>query len=249
MKYRSTPIILAASLALAAGSHAATIVWNGSFALTGVNDVRANTANETTKFAFVPLATSATSVNGVSFTNTATQNGITLGQTNVGGFASGSDSNQLNGVATIGSSSAYATMLSSAAWHAGNSGTTTTKTLTFTGLTTDQKYEIRLWAADYRNWGVGRNESVGGYTLDYNDGLAGATGSTTGGGYIVGTFIADAGTQAFTLTAGGGSAGTAPANNSSIAAQFNAVQLSAIPEPSAALLGGLGMLFLLRRRR
>ena len=38
-------------------------------------------------------------------------------------------------------------------------------------------------------------------------------------------------------------------NGGSLGLQVNAVQVLTIPEPSAALLGGLGLLALLRRRR
>ena len=172
MKHTTTTIALATSLMLAAGVNAAVITWS-SFGLTGAADVRANTAQETTRLAWVTASASATSVNGIAFTTTTTQNGITLASTNVGGFGSGTDSgNQLNNVTTIGGSTQYATLLSSAAWTAGATGTSPTRTITLSGLTQNQKYEIRLWAADYRNWGVGRSQTIGGQTIDFNDAAA-----------------------------------------------------------------------------
>jgi hypothetical protein len=61
-------------------------------------------------------------------------------------------------------------------------------------------------------------------------------GGSTSGSYILGTFTADNNLQTITITA-----------DQSV--QLNALQLRAIPEPSAALLGGLGLLALLRRRK
>lgn len=52
--------------------------------------------------------------------------------------------------------------------------------------------------------------------------------------YVIGSFIADSASQIFNISNGGG---------------INAVQIRTIPEPSAALVGGLGLLAMLRRRR
>ena len=90
-------------------------------------------------------------------------------------------------------------MLGSASYYYANPGNTATQTLSLSGLTIDQAYQIRLWAADYRPAQSGRTETVGGLTLDYDDG----SGSYSGGNYVIGTFAADADTsQAFTLTSG-----------------------------------------------
>jgi hypothetical protein len=68
-----------------------------------------------------------------------------------------------------------------------------------------------------------------------------ATNTNSGRGHFVtGTFTANATTQDFLFT------DTSPTQSTTL---LNAFQLRAIPEPSAALLGGLGMLALLRRRR
>lgn len=52
--------------------------------------------------------------------------------------------------------------------------------------------------------------------------------------YVIGSFTADATTQVFNISENGG---------------INAAQVRIIPEPSAALIGGFGLLALLRRRR
>ena len=70
--------------------------------------------------------------------------------------------------------------------------------------------------------------------------------ATWGDGLLVtGTFVADASTQRFTVHA------REPGGVLLAGGQLNALTLyqTAVPEPSAALLGGLGLLALLRRRR
>ena len=242
-----TTLVLVSSLVLAAAANAAVITWSSSL-LTGATDVRTNTVNETTVLAWTAV-TSAPTVNGVPFSNSTTQT-ISFSSANVGNFGSGTDtSGQLNGVTTIGDSTAYATFLNGSTWTAGAANTSPTRTITLSSLTPDQKYEVRLWAADYRTWGSGRNQTVtsisgvGTGVIDFND-SPDTNGTTSGGGFVIGVFTADSGgSQSFTLTGGGA------ASNGSQAAQVNAIQVVAIPEPSAALLGGLGMLCLLRRRR
>jgi hypothetical protein len=61
---------------------------------------------------------------------------------------------------------------------------------------------------------------------------------------VTGTFTADSTSQSFSNE-------VFNASNVSQGSQFNALTLyqTAVPEPSAALLGGLGMLALLHRRR
>jgi hypothetical protein len=113
-------------------------------------------------------------------------------------------------------------------WINGTSGS-----LTFSGLTIGQQYSVQYWVQDSRT-GLGdintRNLTLDGQTvLDYNNGSG-------VGQWAIGTFTADDANQTINIAA-----------NSSV--QINMIQLRAIPEPSAALLGGLGTLVLLRRRR
>lgn len=122
----------------------------------------------------------------------------------------------------------------------GNAGT-----VTLTGLTIGYTYRIQALVYDGRgDTGIpGRTVAFDGTNLGQY--AFGVSGVTWGNGLLAtGTFVADATTQSFTneaFTSGGASRG----------GQLNALTLyqTAVPEPSAALLGGLGMLALLRRRR
>ena len=122
-------------------------------------------------------------------------------------------------------------------------------TVNLTGLTSGYTYRIQALVIDGRPtdgiqtitgrtaWFDGANQGV------FANGVSGVT---WGDGLLVtGTFIADDITQSFTIDTKN------PAGSSSTGGQLNALTLyqTAVPEPSAALLGGLGLLALLRRRR
>ncbi len=119
----------------------------------------------------------------------------------------------------------------------------TTATVTLNGLLIGQKYSLLVINADTRTGGGdGRHfylsDTDGGAASPFQQSnFANATGGNLGG-YIFGTFTATAETQSFTERFQETSSG-----------QMNALVVTAIPEPSAALLGGLGVLALLRRRR
>jgi hypothetical protein len=108
---------------------------------------------------------------------------------------------------------------------------------TFSNLVMNQQYELQVWVADYRGFTNNRTETItaagdsASPSLTYLD-----SDGPIHGQFIIGTFTADATSLTFTM-------------NGNETAMYNAMQLRAIPEPGAALLGGLGMLALLRRRR
>jgi hypothetical protein len=241
MKNKRHASIIAGLLALTASSQAATIVWTSS-PLTGPVDV---ISTGTTVLAHVPVVASAVTVNGVAFSTSTTGGGVTM-SVNLNNATSGFESNNALGtnVASIGGSVEYKDLLEGFRWNFTGSATNLPAiTITFSDLTMGQEYKLRVWAADYRSWGVGRYVTVDGGTtiVDYN--ATDTANTTTGGGFFTGVFTADSTSQAFTLTG----VNTIQATNAS--AQYNALQLVAIPEPSAALLGGLGLLAMLRRRR
>jgi hypothetical protein len=219
--------IITASLALAlAGTasqaHAANVIWNT------VQTISADTDISTTGTyigSIAPANGSTQTVNGVTFTNTFsggvsyTQNGWGFGDWD---FTQGQ---------TTGLSTSYAALL--------DGGSPNITSLTLTGLSVGYSYEVQLWIADYRSY-VTRSDGntiTSGANTSGELLFAGADGVR--GSYVIGSFTADNANQAFAI------------NDLGAGTQLNALQLrqTAIPEPSAALLGGLGMLALLRRRR
>ncbi len=118
--------------------------------------------------------------------------------------------------------------------HQGDGGTGTL-TITLGGLTSGLSYYVQIWSHSYQ--------------MAVKGGEAVATGYDPPGGgsdsipswFTVGTFTADATTQTVTLSRYGDPLSGRP--------QIDAYMVTAIPEPAAALLGGLGLLTLLRRRR
>lgn len=106
------------------------------------------------------------------------------------------------------------------------------------GFTVGQKYLVQFVIADTRSFANGATVSL--------QGVSGVTGNSTSAQYAYQTgeylvvnaeFTADSASTAWKSITGG------------TGEQINAIRIVAIPEPSAALLGGLGMLALLRRRR
>ena len=117
-------------------------------------------------------------------------------------------------------------------YHSYKSGSAT---LNLTGLLEGQEYAIQYWVQDIRAGAETRTLTLDDQTtLDYN---ISDTANSGVGQWAVGTFTADnTGSQTINIT-------------SATYSEMNLFQLRAIPEPSAALLGGLGLLALLRRRR
>ena len=120
----------------------------------------------------------------------------------------------------------------------------TASTVNLTGLTTGYTYRIQALVYDGRG-----TATITGRTVEF-DGINqgqyanGVQNVTWGNGLLVtGTFVADSSSQNFTIEAFYGT--------DSKGGQLNTllVHQTAVPESSAALLGGIGMLALIRRRR
>ena len=227
MKHKTTLFATALLGMAAVYAHAANIIWQGSQAISASTDV----STQGTLFTAKSTGYEYT-VNGVFFDDVPANfsENFTRGD---GGY--------MNGGTFIGTNDtdgqAYAGLMDIA--HAFNGWGNATATISFSNLTINQEYLVQLWVADYRGYPNDRYLTLTGGAntsgqlkfLDSDNSNGGIHGS-----YVIGTFIADASSQAIDI-------------NSNDCTMMQAVQLRAIPEPSAALLGGLGVLALLRRRR
>jgi hypothetical protein len=156
--------------------------------------------------------------NGVAFT---------AGMPNLSNVAAPSNI-QANDFASSGVD--YYPLLNGAYW-VGGAGPLT---LTLSGLTNGQDYQIELWAVDTRSFDA--------RSVQYSDGLGNTSVAFRQDAktIIMGTFQASGATQTVQIS-----------DPNNISAVFSAYELRAVPEPStwAMLLGGLGMLTMFRRRR
>lgn len=211
----------------AVSANAANIIWSTPQAISASTDV----STQGTLFTAKSTGYNSYTVNGVLFDANAA---------NITSTFERGDGGYMGGQAFIGTNDtvgqAYAGLMDFS--HAYNGWTSAAATITFTGLTINQEYLVQYWVADYRGFTndraltlTGGANTSGALRFLDSDNTYGIHGS-----YVIGTFVADATSQSI----------VASANESTM---MNAAQLRAIPEPSATLLGGLGMLCLLRRRR
>ncbi len=130
-------------------------------------------------------------------------------------------------------------------------------TYTFSGLTVGNAYQIQLWAQDNVSThlvnGIVLNN--GGLVTAPNPGTSGhatlllETGLNLPGQFATGTFVADSATQSFLARAWTNLTTTPVAGSNTTINAYQLRDLGVVPEPSSVLLGGLGLLALLRRRR
>lgn len=229
MKLKITPLASLAAISLASGAHAVTVTWGSATTISSSTDVSTNGTQVFGRNINVASPSDPSAiVNGANF---AWNNpGWTVGYSESGfpntlsmtvPTLSGPDAANYQAILTYGRE-AYPTPSGS---------------FTFSNLVINQQYELQVWVADYRNFTNLRTETItaagdiASPALTYLN-----SGGSVHGQYIIGTFTADATSLTFTM-------------DGNETAMYNALQLRAIPEPSAALLGGLGMLALLRRRR
>lgn len=109
---------------------------------------------------------------------------------------------------------------------------------TIGGLNSGLTYNIYLYSSNGSGTGEGAAFTITGFGTQNVSGNAGGPGYVLGDNYVVFTGI----TGVTSLT------GTY-SNFTNPHGPFNGLQVESIPEPSAALLGGLGLLALLRRRK
>lgn len=117
----------------------------------------------------------------------------------------------------------------------------TSATITFSGFTAGTKVDLYLYAAAGHTAGEGATFNFGSVqsTTDTNDGITYETAYQLGVNYV----------KYSNLVADGSGNITGTWSKPGSYSVFNGAQIAVVPEPSAALLGGLGMLALLRRRR
>lgn len=228
------------TLALAAGfvagpTDAATIAWN-------VHSITGSASDISTTGTLVEATSGNAGGQAIAGGAPVTVNGVDFAQGRI------LDNTTRDRPATIPTlaDSAYTTLLAAASSTTSNGD----QAITFTGLTVGDKYEIQIWASHTGFAGSGLVLNNGSGVV--NPGTSGhatllyEAGTGNPGQYAFGTFTADGTSQTFNLRRWQNLSSTPSAASEPY---VNAIQLRQIPEPSAALLGGLGMLALLRRRR
>jgi hypothetical protein len=234
-------------MTLAISANAAVVTWQTPGAITADTDV-ATTGSLVG--AFIPGANAlSTTVNGVAFAPIFVPNEFydtapSVASLNFGSIATLAGNprlygfNQYESGTPLGLSTDYTKVFSGGVGPCATG--LTTFTLTLNNLTIGQDYLFQSWVNDSRSaFGYRTQTLASGNTsgvLDYNVGdVNGGTGQ-----FVIGTFTADATTQAITY-------------NSGDFAQISAFQVravSAVPEPStyALVVGGIATLLLIRRR-
>jgi MYXO-CTERM domain-containing protein len=229
MKHSILASMMAAAYAMMPGSaDAATIAWGSVSLFNDFTDVNANGLSTTVSAG----ANYAGTVNGVLFTDQ--QPGTLSSFADSGNFGPGTF---LNDTGSSAEQNAFDALVGTANW---NDPTVPSNTISLSGLTVGQAYRIQaIFADDRSTFGV---YALTGTLGDLDGGTPsvsikrGVAGLKASGNTIYGDFTADAdGIQEFTV-------------NGNIQ-MLTGYVLTTVPEPSSALLGGLGLLALLRRRR
>lgn len=252
----------------AVSTHAATIVWGSATNISGDSDVStagslffsANIGNASASGAnSIWGPASAAVVNGVSFTGAYLNTMTTSGSPPVSSkalFSPISVNNAANGLTiqgtantTFGTGTPYSNLSTNYRLLLGQGAFTSTgvsTTLTLSSLTAGNTYYFQWWTNDSRTGSAsGRTVTAttgsSFVTLDSNTSAANTVGL---GQFSIGSFVADATSQAIVFT------GTAGVQISAF--QVRDLGVVAVPEPSSfAALAGLGALgfVALRRRR
>jgi hypothetical protein len=227
MKSKFLPIICAAGLALPLSSQAATVTWGSVSIITGESSIVTTGATGIVGANFAPSGGSLTA-NGVTFTRVANNSSALIG----GGITvgtSGMDFTASNGANSNVPAGNFGTIMDShTGGPYGGSGT-----ITLSGLVDGTEYQIQFFAS------INDTNAMAAQTITGGANTSAAFGNHAAGSgrTLLGTFTASGTTQVLTIQGT-----TEPIAN---ALTIGTV----VPEPSAALLGGLGLLALLRRRR
>ncbi|WP_264488540.1 hypothetical protein [Luteolibacter arcticus] len=227
-------LTLGALMALSMGCplHAAAIVWDTPVTISGSDDVSTNGTQVFGRNIAVAYPGATAMVNGANFGYNNSNWAITFADTatsTAAGFAP----------ITVGGpdGSNYAAILNNSRFGSGAAAIT----FTLGNLTLGQQYELQFWVNDYRGFPNDRTETIsatGGGNTNVNTPTLSFLDSNgpVHGQWVIGVWTAD--TTSLTFSVQG--------NETS---QYNALQVRAIPEAGAAVLGAFGVLALLRRRR
>ncbi len=211
-------VALATSTAMMASSSAATIAW-GEF------DLDAAPGEISTKGTSIE-AWNLVNNDAREATDTTTINGVVFTATNL--FDSGYYTNDTFEVSTGDANLDLLYLQASYNYES-------TTPITLTGLTIGNEYELQTFLGD--------NRSGTPFIMTVGDGITvqkTSSGSVENGAWIIGTFTADATTQNFL---------SAHANISqNFLSGYQLRDISSVPEPSSAVLIGLGGLALILRR-
>lgn len=235
MKSKFLPFLCAAGLALPLSSQAATVVWGSWVAVTD------NTAIQTPSgFSYdgVNFNGSTTTINNgvggtggtdVTFTGIAQNASGSAGSITVAssGFAFQSTGNNSNVTSTVGSPQQWGTVLDRVIGDFDGGAI-----ISLSGLASGTQYTVQFFSSA-PDANILSDSEIASGGVDSPSFGSHANGGTK---YIVATFTADSGSQSFAIT------GSEPTYSALVIG-------TAIPEPSTALLGALGLLGLLRRRR
>lgn len=213
---------IAVAIATAGSASAAFVISNAQLSNTGAEIL--NTGNQV--FAWSVNGDTAASVNGIDFNNT--QPGAVTFTT---GFTTNVD-------ATFPSTGYTPSMTELMNDAVANNANAQNVVMTISGLTPGLEYRLQLLHHQIATAGTRDMEIHFGSTVVTGNGSGTFSAAGTFGRIVTATFDATGSSQDFLIRVGG--------NDRSV---LNAATLFAVPEPSAALLGGLGMLVLLRRRR
>jgi hypothetical protein len=228
----------------AQSAFAGAISWGTPQQIAGDSDVQTGSV----VYAYALGWGGSTTINGVMFAGFAPNSSSgNLAVDGMGGAVGGaSDNTFASPDAPFASlSSAYQSMLGNSLYDTGS----TTMGITLGGLTIGQAYEVEVWVNDsrgsvgpYRWEDLTTTGGVNSANLDYDTGGEGGLGE-----YVIGTFTADATTQAFDAVGYYN-----PADVGGAAPQIDGIELlNAAPEPASVALVGAGVLavaFLKSRR-
>jgi hypothetical protein len=234
-------VLIAAAFVLSSSAHAVTTITYSSQVINSAADTSWVRPVNTTSLSAFNFGGDETNYGGVTWADA----------TNVGGWGTGNPTLtpwanfSVPGVGWgINNQDAFysgATPLLASGSYRGE----TTAQIDMSGFTLGTRYLIQFVVADSRNEGyaIGRTIQIQGLSSDIVD----QDSATVQYGYgdsrfavITADFVAGSASYSFIPFQSGNGTGT----------QINGVQvLQVIPEPSAALLGGIGLLAMLRRRR